>query len=133
MLLKQELGDAVDPGSPPVSDIKPSSVKLFYYLPREARSLSTVLKTPLYWFGAYNLSWSWVRIDRQSRLTPELIYGAIPEDAWWSPARATVLTGSFWPENFAHSLGDDFFPSESYFALASELVPHSAARVTSRN
>lgn len=111
LTLKAEVGDAQElyAGSPPVWDVKPSSVHMRYHRPPAARDSSI----PLYWFGSYNVAWSWVRIDRQSRLTPELIYEPIPADAWWSPAEATVLVGSFWPENFGHALGDDFFAGKS--------------------
>lgn len=112
LTLNEEVGDADEATSPPVWDVRSSSVNMRYYRPLSALDP----RTPLYWYESFNNAWSWVRIDRQSRLTPELIYEPIPADAWWSPAETTVLVGAFWPENFAHALGDDFFPSESLSA-----------------
>ncbi|KAK4704817.1 hypothetical protein P7C70_g1388, partial [Phenoliferia sp. Uapishka_3] len=80
------------------------SVKLSYFRPIEARA------APLYWWGWWNAKTSWARIGADSPLIPEIRLEPIPQDALWSPAETTVLTESWWPENFAHALGDDYLP-----------------------
>lgn len=85
---------------------KKSSVTLKYYRPAVAR------KAPLYWMSDFPLEKgaSWVKIGRDSSLTPDIIYHSIPPETMWSPTKTTVLTEAFWPENVGHALGDDFFP-----------------------
>ena len=63
--------------------MQPSSVRMKYFRPRIAR------EAPLYWYDEFSLESSWVRIDRDSALTPELVYEPLPnneEVTWWSPA-----------------------------------------------
>lgn len=52
----------------------------------------------------------WLKVDWSGNIRPEIIDGPVPQDALWSPAQTTVLTEAWWPENFGHALGDDYFP-----------------------
>ena len=38
----------------------------------------------------------WARVDRANALSPVFVKGAIPDDAWWSPAKTTVLSEAWW-------------------------------------
>lgn len=87
--------------------IQKSSVSLFYYRPIQAK------QSPIFWYDEFPQEGPWVRIDRDSSLTPTMIYSPLsqePEITYWSPAQTSVLTESFWPENYGHALGDDFLP-----------------------
>ncbi|GJN94333.1 hypothetical protein Rhopal_007407-T1 [Rhodotorula paludigena] len=88
----------------------PSSVSLQYYRPSAARG------SPLTWNDNAHEDRPWVRVARDSYATPEVRYEALPDGAWWSDAETGVLQEAFWPENFGHSMGDDFLP---IFRLAS--------------
>ncbi|KAI5477587.1 glycosyltransferase family 61 protein [Pseudohyphozyma bogoriensis] len=82
----------------------PSSVEMIYYRPSSAR------EAPVFWYDGHSNDMPWVRIDRDSGLTPSFKFNELPQDAWWAPAETTVLTEAFWPENFGHALGDDYLP-----------------------
>lgn len=51
-----------------------------------------------------------------THVTPRIVYEPIPEDARWSESsHAVYLAAGSWPDNYAHSLGDDYLPA---FSLA---------------
>lgn len=82
------LDQLIPPGSGvevdhPKGFVQPSSVRMKYFRPRIARG------APLFWYDEFSLKSSWVRIDRDSALTPELVYEPLPNNeelTWWSPA-----------------------------------------------
>ncbi|GAA6060575.1 hypothetical protein JCM10212_006810 [Sporobolomyces blumeae] len=83
----------------------PQSFKLTYFRPRVAET------APFYWNDLIGEGRPWVRVARDSYLTPTMEYSAIPSDALWSPSQQAVLQEAYWPENFGHSMGDDFLPA----------------------
>ncbi|GJN94338.1 hypothetical protein Rhopal_007412-T1 [Rhodotorula paludigena] len=89
---------------PQHNNFRRSSVSLTYFRPPAARD------TPHYWNDEHRWIEPWVRIARDSYLTPEIVYAPMPENSRWSDAETAVLQEAFWPENFGHSMGDDFLP-----------------------
>lgn len=81
------------------------SMRMTYHRPPQARN------APLYWSDNFHPKRPWVRVARESYLTPELEFSPIPDDALWAPAEHAILQEAFWPENFGHSMGDDFLPA----------------------
>ncbi|POY75532.1 hypothetical protein BMF94_1435 [Rhodotorula taiwanensis] len=91
-------------------DWKPEqSVNMTYYRPATARD------TPHYSDRKHEITKPWVRLHTDNYLIPHVVYEPLPADSVWSPAEHAILQESFWPENFGHSMGDDFF---SAFHLA---------------
>ncbi|POY75533.1 hypothetical protein BMF94_1436 [Rhodotorula taiwanensis] len=86
------------------SDWQPhQSVKMTYYRPPVARD------TPHYSNRQHDIQRPWVRLHTDAYLVPEIVYEPLPSDAVWSPAENAILQEAFWPENFGHAIGDDFF------------------------
>lgn len=109
----QLTGEPVNPDHPKSNVAQ--SFKLLYYRPAEMKADGDTPNSvpPIYWHERFKSAGPWARFASPTgaAVIPLVLYGdGIPENAFWSTSENTVFTGSFWPENYGHALGDDFFP-----------------------